>query len=178
MVRSLSLPSNWCYKQHSIYYWLRTGLQPQKSISKSLRSCSLESALSFCSPYIFLSGSLTSSFAFVKTCFFSWGLARKCLNTIQEGFTFNQWAVFSFIDELMLSNLGCRFSERVAEIPSGLQSTAHSIGLNSGGLGVSRPPRFWAGGRRAGRGRFVKHYYILSCTGSMFESGDFWSEIE
>jgi len=32
----LLLPSNWCYKQHSIY-WLRTGLQPQKSISKSLR---------------------------------------------------------------------------------------------------------------------------------------------
>src|SRR6218665_3571813 len=41
-------------------------------------------------------------------------------------------------------------------------------------------PRFWAGlsqggsqGGRWGRGRVVKYYYILSCTGSMFESGDF-----
>jgi len=31
------------------------------------------------------------------------------------------------------------------------------------------------GGRRSlgGRGRVVKYYYILLCTGSMFESGDF-----
>ena len=29
-----------------------------------------------------------------------------------------------------------------------------------------------AGGSQ-GRGRVIKYYYILSCTGSMFESGDF-----
>ena len=51
-------------------------------------------------------------------------------------------------------------------------------GVNPGGGGVTTP-RFWAGGhgdRRGvvgGRGRVVKHYYILSCTGSIFESGDF-----
>ena len=28
-------------------------------------------------------------------------------------------------------------------------------------------------GFRGGRGRVVKYYYILSCTGSMFDSGDF-----
>jgi len=28
-------------------------------------------------------------------------------------------------------------------------------------------------GSWTGRGRVVKYYYILSCTGSMFESGDF-----
>src|SRR6218665_2192283 len=40
--------------------------------------------------------------------------------------------------------------------------------------------RFWAGesqggsqGSRWSRGRVVKYYYILSCTGSMFESGYF-----
>ena len=41
--------------------------------------------------------------------------------------------------------------------------------------GFATPPRFWAGeswGLRLGPGRVVK-YYILSCTGSMFESGDF-----
>ena len=39
-----------------------------------------------------------------------------------------------------------------------------------------RDPRFWVGGRREGRwsrGQVVKYYYILSCTGSMFESGYF-----
>src|SRR6218665_3410990 len=43
-----------------------------------------------------------------------------------------------------------------------------------------REPRFWAGGAQGGsqggrwsRGRVVKYYYILSCTGSMFESGYF-----
>jgi len=45
-----------------------------------------------------------------------------------------------------------------------------------GGWG-SRTPRFWAegvvGGRLGGRGRVVKYYYILLCTGSLFESGDF-----
>ena len=46
------------------------------------------------------------------------------------------------------------------------------------GLGVATT-RFWAGCRRRlaggrwGCGRVVKHYYILSCTGTMFESGDF-----
>ena len=32
------------------------------------------------------------------------------------------------------------------------------------------------GGRRmghGGRGRVMKYYYIISCTGSIFESGDF-----
>jgi len=29
-----------------------------------------------------------------------------------------------------------------------------------------------------GRVRVVKYYYILSCTGSMFQSGDFRREIE
>ena len=55
------------------------------------------------------------------------------------------------------------------------------IGVNPEGLGVSRPLIFWAGDLRGlvgGRGRVVKHYYILSCTGSIFESGDFSSEIE
>ena len=33
--------------------------------------------------------------------------------------------------------------------------------------------RLGRGGSWTGRGRVVKHYYILSCTGSMFESGDF-----
>jgi len=49
---------------------------------------------------------------------------------------------------------------------------AYSIGINPGGLGGSRPPDFGQGYR----GRVVK--YILSYTGSMFESGDFWREIE
>jgi len=30
-----------------------------------------------------------------------------------------------------------------------------------------------SGGVTRGRGRVVKYYYILSCTESMFESGDF-----
>jgi len=54
-------------------------------------------------------------------------------------------------------------------------------GRQSWGLGVATPI-FWARGRtvgrRGGRGRVTKYYYILSCTGSMFESGDFWREIE
>ena len=53
----------------------------------------------------------------------------------------------------------------------------------------SRLPTFLAGGRegivargmvaggRMGRGRIVKYYYNLSCTGSMFESGEFWREV-
>src|SRR6218665_2698414 len=51
-------------------------------------------------------------------------------------------------------------------------------GLQSGGWG-SRPPVLGRGvaGRVAGgrwsRERVVKYYYILSCTGSMFESGYF-----
>jgi len=49
---------------------------------------------------------------------------------------------------------------------------------------VHRRQSWGLGGRdphilgRGGRGRVVKYYYILSCTGSMFESGDFWREIE
>src|SRR6218665_74351 len=62
---------------------------------------------------------------------------------------------------------------------SGLGEALYNIGVNSGRLG-SRPPDFgmgsWGGsqvGRRwvaEGRGRVVKYYYILSCTGIMFES--------
>src|SRR6218665_321732 len=39
----------------------------------------------------------------------------------------------------------------------------------------SRPPDFGQEGRggRRGHGRVMKYYYMLSCTGSMFESGDF-----
>jgi len=43
------------------------------------------------------------------------------------------------------------------------------------GLNGSRPPDF---GQAGGRGQVVKYLYILSCTGSMFESGDFLREIE
>ena len=52
-----------------------------------------------------------------------------------------------------------------------------SIGVNPGGLGVSRPPDFGLG-VVGGHGRVVKHYCILSCTGSMFESDVFSSKIE
>ena len=45
-------------------------------------------------------------------------------------------------------------------------------GVNPGGLGGSQPPDFGQGGR-GDRGRVVKYYYILSCTESIFESGDF-----
>ena len=44
-------------------------------------------------------------------------------------------------------------------------------GVNPGGWGVA--PDFGHGGRSGSRGLVVKYYYILSCTGSMFESGDF-----
>jgi len=42
------------------------------------------------------------------------------------------------------------------------------------GLGVTTPT-FWAGGRGVAGDRrlVVKYYYILLCTGSMFESGDY-----
>src|SRR6218665_3595029 len=50
-------------------------------------------------------------------------------------------------------------------------------GVNPGGLKMSRPSRFWAGGRgvAGGLGWVLNYmyYYILSCTGCMFESGDF-----
>src|SRR6218665_29393 len=60
-------------------------------------------------------------------------------------------------------------------------------GVNPGCWRVRRTPRFCAGGRggawgrgvaggrggAGGRGWVVKYYHILSCTGSMFESGDF-----
>jgi len=42
-------------------------------------------------------------------------------------------------------------------------------GRQSWGVGGLRPPDFG----QLGRGRVVKYYYILSCTGSMFKSGDF-----
>ena len=49
-------------------------------------------------------------------------------------------------------------------------------GVNPGGLVVATPD-FGQGGREevvgGVRGRVVKYYYILSCTGSVFESGDF-----
>jgi len=48
----------------------------------------------------------------------------------------------------------------------------------SWGFGSRDPLDFGQGvvgvaGGRWGRGRVVKYYYILSCTGSMFESVDF-----
>src|SRR6218665_2503979 len=46
----------------------------------------------------------------------------------------------------------------------------------SWGLG-SRDPQILRWGVAGGRGGVVKYYYILSCTGSMFESGDFLREI-
>jgi len=55
------------------------------------------------------------------------------------------------------------------------------IGVNPGRLGVSRLPRFWAEGWSwgiAGEVMDGSWNIILSCTGSMFESGDFSSEIE
>jgi len=60
-------------------------------------------------------------------------------------------------------------------------NTLTTRGVNPGGWG-SRHPDFGQGvvgrsGSRGGRGRVVKYYYILSCTGSMFESGDVWREI-
>ena len=57
-------------------------------------------------------------------------------------------------------------------------------GVNPGGVWGSQPPDFGlrgrggvAGGSLGGRGRVVKYYYILSCTKTLFESGDFWREI-
>jgi len=50
----------------------------------------------------------------------------------------------------------------------------------SWGIGGFATPRFWAGGcgeSQEGREWVVKYYYILSCTGSTFESDDFWREI-
>jgi len=53
-------------------------------------------------------------------------------------------------------------------------------GINPGVLGVATPKILGRAGRgvagsRGDRGRVMKYYYrpILSCTGSMFESGDF-----
>jgi len=51
------------------------------------------------------------------------------------------------------------------------------IGVNPGGWGC-RDPQILGLGSREGRGWVVQHYYILLCAGSMFESGDFSSEIE
>ena len=61
-----------------------------------------------------------------------------------------------------------------AEIKSVLEGLRHR--RQSWGLEVSRPPDFGLGGSwgsQGRRGRGVKHYYILSCTGSMLERGDF-----
>jgi len=52
-----------------------------------------------------------------------------------------------------------------------LQPLKSIMGVNPGGLGVVTP-RFWSGGLWGRRG-VVKYYYILSCTGNMFESLDF-----
>ena len=52
-------------------------------------------------------------------------------------------------------------------------------GVNPGGFGVATQilgGGSWevAGeGSQRGRGRVMNYYYILSCTGSVFESGDF-----
>ena len=48
---------------------------------------------------------------------------------------------------------------------------------NPTGLG-GRDPQILGRGGHGGCGRFVKYYYISSCTESMFESSDFWREIE
>jgi len=47
-------------------------------------------------------------------------------------------------------------------------------GVNPGELGGRDPQILGRGvmGSQGGRGRVDKYYYILSCTGSMFESGD------
>src|SRR6218665_1084335 len=55
------------------------------------------------------------------------------------------------------------------------------ISVNPGKLGGTRPPDFGMGvvGVVDGHGRDVKYYYYrLSCTGIMFESGDFSRKIE
>ena len=48
-------------------------------------------------------------------------------------------------------------------------------GINPGGWVGCDPQILNRGvvGVRGGHGRVVKYYYILSCTGSMFEIGDF-----
>src|SRR6218665_58720 len=51
-----------------------------------------------------------------------------------------------------------------------------AIGVNPGGLGGRAPQilgRGAVGGSQGSCGRVAKYYYILSCTGSIFESGDF-----
>ena len=63
---------------------------------------------------------------------------------------------------------------------------SHKHRRQSWEVGGSRPPDFGQGvvgvavglqrggaGGSLGRGRVVKYYYILLCTGSLFESGDF-----
>ena len=68
----------------------------------------------------------------------------------------------------------------IITVHAGWWGVSHRIiGVNPGGLGGSRLPRFRVGGclsrrGRKGRGRVVKYYYNLSCTGSMVESDDFW----
>jgi len=46
-------------------------------------------------------------------------------------------------------------------------------GRQSWGLGARPPQNLGRGVVGVGNGRVVKYYYILSCTGSVFESGDF-----
>ena len=57
------------------------------------------------------------------------------------------------------------------------ETISHAHRRQYWGVGGHDPPDFKLGGR-GGLQEVVKHYYILSSTGSMFESGDFSSEIE
>src|SRR6218665_1720782 len=50
-------------------------------------------------------------------------------------------------------------------------------GRQSWGVGGHDPQILSSGGLQGGCGRVVKYYYILSCTESMFESGDFLKRI-
>jgi len=61
-----------------------------------------------------------------------------------------------------------RLCEPAATVALVILRRHHNHRRQSWGLGVATP-RLWPGGR----GRIVKYYYILSCTGSIFESGDF-----
>jgi len=55
---------------------------------------------------------------------------------------------------------------------------SYVIGVNPGSWGVATPPTDFGLGGRGGSHGVVKHFYILSSTGSIFESGVFSSEIE
>ena len=71
--------------------------------------------------------------------------------------------------DVLISEEKSRASSIFEELCDSLKFNVRVVegrGVNPGG---SRPPEFAQGGR----GRVVKYYYILSCTGSMLESGDF-----